>query len=182
MHPALQPLSARDRLWFRLNGTAPVRIRPPTNGETRAADIQDPDAVAIVVKACDGDGFVILASGEAKPSREAIRDFLDTLQLPLTAGFDLARHLPRVRPETLIAASIRLLGSVPWCAGCRCSVRWTVLFAGIAHLSLPPDDPRLAPLAAAWSDFKARQGEGPEVPAAAVATASAALQEIARTA
>jgi len=182
MHDQLQEKATLDAAWFLLHPLTPFRFRPASADECRIANVQDPDAVAIVAKSCGGD-FLTVASGKAAPDGGAVQRFVETLGLPADMGAQLAALLPRVRPDTLALAAARLMRSAPGCDGCRCAVRWTVLLAGLANQSAQRGSPGLAALEAEWLNFKARTGPaGVPLTAAPVTAASAALREISRSA
>lgn len=182
MSEQLQPTTKLDSAWFLLHPRTPFRFRRPSEEECRIAGIQDPNATAIVAKSCGGD-FLIVASGRATPDGGAVERFVETLSLPAAMGQELAIHLPRVRPDTLALAAARLMRSAPWCEGCRCAVRWTVMLAGLALEAAPRDAPGLSILETEWSEFKTRSGPPTHrISDAPVVAASAALREIGRTA
>lgn len=179
MSEQLQPTTTLDSAWLLLHPRAAFRFRQPNEEECRIAGVQDPDAVAIVAKSCDGD-FLIVASGRATPDSGAVERLVETLGLPAAMGAQLATHLPRVRPNTLALAAARLMRSAPWCEGCRCAVRWTVMLAGLALESAPHDAPGLSVLESEWSELKMRSGPPTHrISDAPVVAASAALREIA---
>jgi len=182
MNEQLQPATALDMAWFLLQPRSAFRFRQPTDDESQIAGVQDPDAIAIVARACGGD-FLIVAAGQASPDAGAVAQFVETLGLPAAMGVDLATYLPRVRPNTLAVAAARLMRWAPWCEGCRCAVRWTAMLAGLALEAAPKDAPGLSVLEAEWSEFKARSGPPTHrISDAPVVAASAALREIGRTA
>lgn len=183
MHDQLRPMTAFDAGWFLIHPRRAFRIRPASEDECRAAGVQDPDAVAVVSQACGG-GFVLIASGKASPSAGAVKRLAEALDLPNDVAAQLAEHLPAVRPDTLAHAAARLIRNAPWCSGCRCAVRWSAVFGGIAMETAPKNSAGLAELEAAFADFKART---PDRPAARISdqpvvTASAAIREIGRIA
>lgn len=182
MNEPLQPTTALDTAWFLLHPRKAFRFRKATEEESRIAGVQDPDATAIVAKACGGD-FVMVAAGRGTPDGGAVTRLVETVGLPAVMGVDLATYLPRVRPNTLALAAARLMCSAPWCDGCRCAVRWTAMLAGLALEIAPQDAPGLAVLEREWSEFKARSGPPTHrISDAPVVAASAALREIGRTA
>lgn len=182
MNEQLQPATTLDSAWFLLHPRSAFRFRQPTEEECRIAGVQDHDAIAIVAKSCGGD-FLIVAAGRASPDGGAVERFVETLGLPAAMGEELAIHLPRVRPNTLALAAARLMRSAPWCGGCRCAVRWTVMLAGLALETAPADAPALKVLEAEWLEFKTRSGPPTHrISDAPVVAASAALREIGRTA
>ncbi|SEL39287.1 hypothetical protein SAMN04515666_103610 [Bosea lupini] len=182
MNPELLPLTVKDRLWLAAHPASPFRFRPPTSAEARAAGVQNPEAVAIVVRGCSSPGFVIVSSERGSDNADAVLQLAAALDIPREITTKLADLLPGVRPNNLAFAAAELIKQTPFCLLCTCGVRWAVVLAGIALETAPKDCTGMIAIDEAWEAAKHR---GPparfRISDAPVVAASAAIRGIGRS-